>query len=237
VKSWTGLEKALFAAFLFWSACGLIFTLGKIYPENVEAWRVPAFLRVFVLLCLRAGDPVLILLAFANTHLHAARQWSPAIARRWALLVLVAALIVETVGVRTGFPFGAYRYTDRFGPMLGLVPFVIPLAWHVVVTNALFLARRCTPQASRAIHALITGAICTGYDAVLEPFATRAKHYWNWAEGRVPLENYLAWFVISALMAAFLAPRPARIQAPGDPRPSVLLAVMLLIFIAGAWRG
>jgi uncharacterized membrane protein len=237
VRRWTSLEKALFAAFLFWSVCGLIFTLGKIYPENVEVWRVPAFLRIFVLACLGAGDPILILLAFANTHLHAARQWSPAIARRWALLVLVAALIVETVGVRTGFPFGAYRYTGSFGPMLGLVPFVIPFAWHVVVTNALFLTRRYASQAPRAVQAVITGAICTAYDSVLEPFATHAKHYWNWTGGRVPLQNYIAWFVISALLAGFLAPRPAKIHAPGDPRPSLVLAVMLLIFIAGSWRG
>ncbi len=237
MKRWTLLEKTFFAAFLFWSACGLLFTLGKIHPENVEVWNVPAFLRDFVLACLRAGDPVLILLAFANTHLHAARQWSPALARRWALIVLAAAFTVETVGVRTGFPFGAYRYTHGFGPMLGLVPFVIPFAWHIVVTNALFLARRLAPHASRPALSLIVGAICTAYDSVLEPFATTAKHYWNWTGGRVPLQNYIAWFVISALLAGLFAPRPAKIHDPGDPRPSVLLAVMLLIFIAGSWRG
>jgi uncharacterized membrane protein len=234
VRRWTRLEKALLAAFLFWSACGLIFTLGKISPAGIVTWPVPGLLREFVALCVQIGDPVLILLAFANTHLHAARQWSPAVARRWGLLVLVAALLVETVGVRTGFPFGAYTYTDRFGPMLGVVPFAIPLAWHVVVTNALFLARRYAPRASPVVQALITGAICTAYDAVLEPFATAAKHYWNWTGGRVPVQNYVAWFVISALLAGFLAPRPAKINVPVDPRPAMLLAVMLLIFIAGS---
>jgi putative membrane protein len=235
VKRWSLLEKVLLATFLFWSACGLVFTIGKIYPENVEVWKVPALLRDFVLLCLRVGDPILILLAFGNTHLHAARQWSPATARRWALIVLAAALLVETIGVRTGFPFGAYHYTGRFGPMLGLVPFVIPLAWHVVVTNALFLSRRLASHAPRAVPALLTGLVCTGYDFVLEPFATGAKHYWIWAAGRVPLQNYAAWFVVSALLAGFFAPRPARIQSPGDMRPALLLGVTLLIFLAGSW--
>jgi uncharacterized membrane protein len=237
MKRWTRLEIIFLAAFLFWSACGLIFTLGRITPAEIVDWPVPALVREFVALCVQVGDPILILLAFGNTHLHAARQWSPTPARRWALLVLVAALVVETIGVRTGFPFGAYCYTDRFGPMLGLVPFVIPLAWHVVVTNALFLARRYAPQSSRTVQAMITGLLCAGYDFVLEPFATGAKRYWIWAAGHPPLLNYLAWFVISALLAAFLAPRPARIEAPGDPRPAILLGVTLLIFLAGSWRG
>ncbi len=95
-------------------------------------------LRALVAGCLRIGDPILILLAFANTHAHAAREWTPATARRWGLIILVAALGIETAGVMTGLIFGSYRYTDRFGPMLGVVPLTIPLAWHVVVTNALF---------------------------------------------------------------------------------------------------
>lgn len=235
MRRWTGWEKALFAAFLFWSAAGLIFTLGKISPTDIVEWPVPGLLREFVALCVQVGDPILILLAFGNTHLHAARQWSAPVARRWALIVLIVALAVETLGVRTGFPFGAYNYTDRFGPMLGLVPFAIPLAWHVVVTNALFLARRLAPSTPRTVEALLTGLICTAYDFVLEPFATVAKHYWTWTPGRVPFQNYVAWFVISALLAWFFAP-PATERLARDVRPALLLGVTLLIFLAGSWR-
>ena len=35
---WTRLEKIVLGAFLFWFACGLIFTLGRIGPGTVEAW-------------------------------------------------------------------------------------------------------------------------------------------------------------------------------------------------------
>ncbi len=232
---WTGLEKIFFGVFLFWSAAGLIFTLGGIYPETVALWPVPAMLRNFVLLCLRTGDPLLILLAFANTHLHAARQWTPPVARRWFLIVVPAAFVVETIGVWTGFPFGSYRYSDRFGPMLGVVPLTIPLAWHVVVTNGLFLARDLAPRAPRPATALLTGLFCAGYDFVLEPFATEVKHYWTWAGGRIPLQNYAAWFVLSALLTFLFAPARGRINR--DVRPAVLLAVTLLIFLAGSWRG
>jgi putative membrane protein len=232
---WTGLEKIFFGAFLFWSAAGLVFTLGGIYPETVALWPGPGLLRNFVLLCLRTGDPLLILLAFANTHLHAARQWTPPVARRWALIVVAAAFAVETVGVWTGFPFGAYRYSDHFGPMLGVIPFTIPLAWHVVVTDGFFLVQSFVPRAARLVTALLTGLICAAYDFVLEPFATEVKHYWTWAGGHIPLRNYAAWFLLSALLTFLFA--PARERVIRDMRPALLLAVTLLIFLAGSWRG
>jgi putative membrane protein len=227
MKKWPSWEKILFAAFLFWSAAGLIFSLGHFSPGDLPSW--PG-LREFVAACIRWGDPILILLAFANTHVHAAREWTPGLARRWALIVLVAALVLETVGVKTGLIFGTYRYTDRFGPMIGLVPLTIPLAWQVVVTNALFLARLVLR--SRLGEAVLTGFICTAYDFILEPFASHARHYWLWSGGTVPLQNYAAWFVLSGLLVWLFAPRRTT-RYPGDLRPGSILAVTLLIFLAG----
>jgi uncharacterized membrane protein len=232
MRRWPRSDRALFGAFLFWSAAGLIFTWAKISPETVAHWPVPAWLREFVEGCARTGDPLLILLAFANTHLHAARQWGAAPARRWALIVLAGALLIETVGTTTGFPFGIYHYTDRFGPMLGVVPLTIPLAWQVVVTNALFMVRVLMRDAPRLAQAAGTGLICTAYDFILEPFATGAKQYWVWAGGTIPAQNYVAWFLLSGLLAALFAPRAAT-RNPGDPRPAAILGATLLIFLAG----
>jgi putative membrane protein len=226
MKKWPFWEKLLFAAFLFWGAAGLIFTLGHFTPASLPA---EPWLRDFVAGCIRTGDPILILLAFANTHVHAAREWTPALARRWGLIVLVAALGIETVGVTTGLPFGDYRYTNRFGPMIGVVPLTIPLAWQVVVTNALFLARLVTGR--RFWEAVLTGLICTGYDYILEPFAG-AKRYWIWQGGVVPAENYAAWFILSGLLAGIFAPALAT-RFPRDVRPGAILGVTLLIFLAG----
>ena len=222
---WTTLEKSIFAAFIFWFACGLIFTLGRIGPNIVASWNLSPVLQAFVNLCLRVGDPVLILLAFANTHLLAAREWGPNLARRWALIVLALALAVETCGAKTGFPFGAYTYTDRFGPSIGVVPMTIPLAWQVVLTNALFIVRAIAPHLPRAGEAAAVGLIGTLYDAVLEPFAVRVKGYWFWrnATGAVPSQNYLAWFIVGSLLVLVFAPTSAKIKRR-DLRPVVLLA-------------
>jgi len=233
MKSWTRLEKGVFIAFLVWSAAGLIFTLGQITPDSIARWTVPTWLARFVLFCLHTGDPILIVLAFANTHLHAARQWSPAVARRWGLIILICSLAVETIGVCTGFPFGVYHYTDRFGPLIGAVPLTIPLAWHVVVTNALFVVRMAMPHVSRLAEAAMAGLLCTLYDFILEPFATAVKGYWIW-KGGIPLTNFIAWFVISGLLVWFLAPTSAS-RFRLDPRPVLILGITVMIFIAGRW--
>jgi len=234
MKRWQLVDTFFFIAFLFWSTAGLVFTLGRISPDEVARWGLPETLRGFIVGCIHTGDPLLILLAFANTHLHAARQWSAPVARRWALVVFVAALAVETFGTLTGVPFGDYHYTHRFGPMLGVVPLTIPLAWHVVVTNALFLARALAGDRSRLLEVGLTGAICTLYDFILEPFATGAKQYWIWSGGTIPPENYVSWFVLSALLVWIFAPKMTTLYSR-DPRPGLILAMMLLIFIAARW--
>jgi putative membrane protein len=234
VKTWNRLEKDLFIAFLVWSAAGLIFTLLRISTDTISHWPVPSWLRYFVDFCLSTGDPVLIILAFANTHLHAARQWSPPIARRWGLLLLIGALAMETLGACTGFPFGSYHYTDRFGPLLGVVPITIPLAWYVVATNSLFIVRAVARHGSRLIEAVLAGFLCTVYDFILEPFATTVKHYWIWNNGSIPLQNYAAWISLSGLLVWLFAPTVS-VRFPRDPRPGLILGVTLLIFIAGRW--
>jgi uncharacterized membrane protein len=232
MRRWNGIEKGFFAAFLFWSAAGLIFTVLQISPDAIAHWPVPGWLGRFVDYCLQTGDPILILLAFANTHLNAARQWTPAVARRWGVVILVSSFCVETVGARTGFPFGAYLYTDRFGPLLGVVPLTIPFAWHVVVTNALLVVRAVAPHLSRLAEAALAALLCTLYDFVLEPFATTVKCYWVWSGGSVPLMNYAAWWVISGLLIRFFAPTAAS-RFRRDPRPWLVLGLTVLIFLAG----
>ncbi len=232
MKNWNRLERGFFHAFLFWSVAGLIFTTFRISAATVAHWEIPGPFDEFIDWCIRTGDPILILLAFANTHLCASRQWTPRTARIWGALILICAFAVETLGAMTGFPFGSYHYTDRFGPLLGVVPLTIPLAWHVVVTNALLAVRAVGPYLPRLGETALAALACTVYDFALEPFATTVKHYWNWSGNAIPWQNYAAWFVISGLLVWFLAPTTAT-RFRLDPRPWLILGLTLLIFMAG----
>lgn len=227
-------ESIFLGLFLFWSACGILFTLFQVTPATLDAKALPFFLKHFISLCLGLGDEILIILAFATTHLLAARRWSLVEARRWALLILLGSWAVETLGTATGFPFGAYHYTDRFGPRLGLVPLTIPLAWHVVLTNVLLLVQSRVRGHVRALTPLLCGLLCALYDVALEPFACRARLYWWWEGGTVPIQNYVAWFFVSALLIRLFAPAPAAGIPQRDLRPLLILGTMLVIFILGA---
>ena len=123
---WSFVEIIAFLAFLVWSGVGLMFTLKHFTVETVAQWHLSGGLTQFVDFCLKNGDPILIFLAFMNTHLHATRQWSAGIARGWGFIVVLVAFGVEMLGSRTGVPFGEYHYTASFGPMVLGVPLAIP---------------------------------------------------------------------------------------------------------------
>jgi uncharacterized membrane protein len=227
---WTALDWLAFLALLIWSGAGLFFTLHHVTPTVTATWHIAAWLRQFINGCLEYGDVTLIILAFINTHLHAARQWASGAARAWCVIILLGAYGIECFGTMTTFPFGEYHYTGKFGPMIWMVPMTIPLAWHIVLTNAVFLVRIVLPHATQLVEALLAGILCTAYDFVLEPFATTQKHYWTWAGGAVPALNYIAWFVLSALLIRYFAPTlstPYRL----DPRPWLILGLTVAIFV------
>ena len=236
--SWTFTEYLFFAAFLFWSAAGLVFTFGHLTPVFFSRFHLPPALETFIDLCITNGDPILIILAFCNTHLHASRQWTAGVARRWACIIVVCAYLIETAGTLTSIPFGDYHYTDKFGPTLWpgstllTVPITIPLAWHVIITNALFIVRAIAPHLSALAEALVAGAICTAYDFILEPFATTVKGYWIWNGGSVPILNYVSWFVLSALLIRLFAPTLSS-RFRYDIRPWTVLVCTVLIFLTG----
>jgi uncharacterized membrane protein len=235
MKHWTRVDKLFLACFLAWSFAGVVLTPLRLGPEVVASWDLPGWLRGFIILCLQWGDPLLMFLAAANTHLITTRQWGVPVARRWGAAAIAVGAAVETVGTLTGFPFGSYEYTDAFGPrLLGVLPVTIPLAWFVVATNFLLLVRMVAPYASAWQEAAAVGLLATLFDAMLEPFAVEVRRYWIWmADGAettvVPWTNYLAWWATAGLLVRGAAPTSALRYEP-EWRPAIILAAFVILF-------
>lgn len=197
-------------------------------PDLTGAWRVYARTAVVVLAGLfsvgAAGHvvpsvlPLMLLLTPWFLLLNSALVAAPALAdgggrlARWMLAAYGFTFLVEAAGVASGAIFGAYAYGPTLGWAWHGVPLIIAFNWVMVVHGAVCLAGRVVPvQAGRmrtpAIVAL-TGVLATAFDFLLEPVAIRLD-YWTWAGGAIPLQNYAAWFVIAALMAAV---HPRRVQ-------------------------
>lgn len=155
--------------------------------------------------------------------------------RGWRIAMAAAAvfagggLLVEVIGVATGFPFGAYAYADRIGPTIGGVPLIIPLAWTMLGYPALVVARLIT--AGRWLGIGLGAVALAAWDLYLDPQMV-AEGYWQWFGtgphliGSVPATNYLAWLGTAWVMMAALWPLTATWSAEDhDDRVPVALYV------------
>jgi putative membrane protein len=141
-------------------------------------------------------------------------------ARFAATLVAVAAgggLLVEALGVATGFPFGAYVYTGTLAPKVLGVPWVIPLAWLMMAYPSLLVGRRIAR--SRTGGALAAALALATWDLYLDPQMVDAGH-WLWDGGGplllgIPLTNFAGWLLAALVMMAVLVPRLAALPDQG----------------------
>jgi uncharacterized membrane protein len=163
---------------------------------------------------------VAVLLGFAASVTHALLTRGARVALALVAVTAGGGLVVEVLGVHTGFPFGQYGYRGALGPRLGGVPLVIPLAWTWMAWPAWLAAVRVLPRHPTALAALGLAA----WDLFLDPQMV-SEGYWRWADPApalpgvpdVPLTNFLGWLTVAAAMMALL--RPAAGPSARQPTP------------------
>ncbi|WP_242610984.1 carotenoid biosynthesis protein [Blastococcus saxobsidens] len=139
-------------------------------------------------------------------------------------LVAGTAVVFESVGLATGYPYGSYTYSDTLGPTLLGVPFLVPLAWLMMAWPSWLLAEHLAPRL-RPARIAWAAAIFAAWDVVLDPQMVQAG-YWTWADpfpglpgiDTVPLTNLAGWLVAGAVLMTLLDLLVARTRVPGAPR-------------------
>jgi putative membrane protein len=122
------------------------------------------------------------------------------ISRRWAVWFTIVALAgywVEVLGIKTGLVFGEYEYGSNLGLKVLGVPLIIGLNWAVLVIATAALVYKL--KLNNWLKAAIAATLMVAYDILLEPVAIRFD-FWTWAGGSIPLQNYIAWWVIAFFM-------------------------------------
>jgi len=90
--------------------------------------------------------PVSTLVGFTFALLHAGQREGWRRALRLLALVFAVSLLFESVGVATGLVYGPYHYTNKLGSLfLGLVPYLIPVAWFMMSYPSFVIADRLIP--------------------------------------------------------------------------------------------
>ena len=140
-------------------------------------------------------------------------------------LVYALGFLVEMVGANSGLVFGTYTYGSGLGIKVAGTPIIIGLNWlFLVYTSAAIVERLKT---NTAMKILLGALLLVGYDLVLEQVAPKLN-MWYWEGGAIPLQNYLAWFVIAILFHSLF--KTFRINTR-NPLAGILFVSQLVFFI------
>lgn len=177
-----------------------------------------------------ANVSALFVVLFALPTYFAVLRWLGAQVGLRLLIVLgLYALVVESVALITGWPYGEFIYSERIGArVFGLAPWTVPFAWTPLVCAAVMLARRWFDSKWAVI--LSGGALLVAIDMVLDPGAV-AQGFWKFtASGafyNVPMQNFAGWMLSGSVAVGLcwlLAPR-----LRGEVPPTGWLGSCLLI--------
>ncbi|MEC5164388.1 putative membrane protein [Flavobacterium sp. PL11] len=120
--------------------------------------------------------------------------------KRFLLLSFIIFLIgysVEAIGVATGILFGSYSYGKYFGIKLFETPLLIGVNWLFLALSSHGVVQYFTKKSILLI--IIPSLIMTGLDFFIEPVAMELG-FWGWENNIIPFQNYVMWFVTSALI-------------------------------------
>lgn len=113
----------------------------------------------------------------------------------WFVFIVVTTFFIEVLGVKTGNIFGEYNYSNVLGIKLLQVPIIIALNWGFVLLGIYSLVIN-TKISSNVLKVVLISILTVIFDIMLEPIAIKLN-YWNWHASSVPLQNYLAWYLIA----------------------------------------
>ncbi len=142
----------------------------------------------------------------------------------FASLCYIAGFLVEMAGVQTGAIFGTYRYGEVLGPKVWGTPLMIGVNWVILVYASAASMNHWLGKKSRLLRIALAAAVMVLLDLLIEPVAV-AFGFWTWEGGIIPIQNYVAWYVLAfGLIAVFY-------RILGDTINKVAIALLVLQFL------
>lgn len=117
------------------------------------------------------------------------------------IVIYLIGVLAEVLGVRYNMIFGNYYYGNSLGPQVLEVPLIIGFNWLTLsfatygVSSYLFK--------NKTIITVFASILMVLTDYIIEPMAG-ALDFWYWAEGNIPIQNYVGWFFVSLIIHSIL---------------------------------
>jgi uncharacterized membrane protein len=116
-----------------------------------------------------------------------------------SLFIFFAGFFIEVIGVKTGRIFGVYWYGSTLGCKYLEVPVIIGVNWFLLVYLIHVSLQKIK---SVVLFAAVAAGVMTLLDYLIEPVAIRLD-FWHWQNEYIPLQNFVAWYVISFFLFFF----------------------------------
>jgi hypothetical protein len=145
----------------------------------------------------------------------------------WLVVALVCAggFLAEVAGVQTGAIFGHYAYGGVLGPKNWDTPWVIGVNWFTLICATTSVCAALSVPVP--VRVGLAATLMMGLDVLIEPVAIDLG-FWHWFGQPVPLQNYVAWWVIGAGLIGLFHWLGAVRRNPMAP---VVLAAQLFFFL------
>lgn len=188
----------------------LCYVAGRVL--QLFAGRVPSLLIVV----LTVIPPVLFAL------IHGSRAYRFRAMFVFISLVLGVGVASESLSLRTGIPFGHYRFTDLMGPQIFGLPVLLALAYVGMgylswVVALVILDCDSKPLVGNKVVylPLLASFVMTAWDLSMDPVWADIDHAWVWLNGGsyygVPISNYFGWilttYIFYQLFALYMSKR------------------------------
>ena len=131
--------------------------------------------------------------------------------------IAVSGYLIEVIGVNTGL--GHYEYGGALGIKIFNTPLLIGLNWLLLMYAGHNVIEKLKLNGWLGI--LMASLIVLLYDFILERIAP-VLDMWQWENELVPVQNYIAWFLMTFLFLGLL--KVARVKTTN---PLVFLIVLM----------
>jgi bisanhydrobacterioruberin hydratase len=112
-------------------------------------------------------------------------------------IIALSSFFIEVIGVNTGAIFGHYLYGTGLGIQIFSTPLLIGINWVLLVYCSASVTEKINTH--YVFRIILASLLMLGYDLILEQIAP-FMDMWYWQGNHVPLQNYLAWFIIAILL-------------------------------------